>query len=238
MRTIQEVKAFYAAAFHKYVDRCEKCEGIDMDCECRRKTNFMTACYESCIPKDFWYIKPESVNHNRTAFDGSVLPYVKSMNKALRRGYGLLFLGDNGAGKTYFISFILTEAIKRGRTAYFTTMPDLDWYIKRSFNDNAVATRLEEMLTSDFVAIDELGKERAKNSNVFMDAQVERMMKRRIDDCQPMLLSCNMEFGELNTAYGPTVSSMLNGKFQQVHMEPGDYREILHKEMTKEMGYR
>ena len=239
MRSIEEVKAFHSAIFQKYVGSCEKCDGglLSRDCDCRKKVEFMTNCYEACIPKDFWYIEAEKVSHNLTAFNGSVLPYVAKLKKALVRGYGLVFLGDNGGGKTYFISYILTEAIKKGRTAYFTTMPDLDYAIKQSFNDPKSSRRLEEMLTSDFVAIDEIGKERNKKSNVFMDAQVERMMKRRIDDCQPMLLATNMGFDELYDSYGPTVSSMLGGKFHQVVLEPGDFRETLRERMEEEMGY-
>ena len=141
---------FHSAIFQKYVGSCEKCDGglLSRDCDCRKKVEFMTNCYEACIPKDFWYIEAEKVSHNLTAFNGSVLPYVAKLKKALVRGYGLVFLGDNGGGKTYFISYILTEAIKKGRTAYFTTMPDLDYAIKQSFNDPKSSRRLPDAVSA------------------------------------------------------------------------------------------
>jgi hypothetical protein len=70
-----------------------------------------------------------------------------------------------------------------------------------------------------------------------MDSQIERIIKGRLDDNQPMLLATNMDLETLEKAYGPTVSSILLGKFQAVMMEPGDYRAKLRDRMLKEMGY-
>lgn len=237
MRTEEEVADFKSRAFQQYVLKCKACKGKDVDCECRKKFSVSVAAYEGCIPQDFWWTMDDDVTNNRAVFDQTIVPYVAKIKTALRNGYGLLFLGDNGVGKTYFISYILMEAIRKGRTVYFTTMPDLDYNIKRGFKNGVVEERLRYMLTSDFMAIDELGKERAKADNTFMDAQVERIMKRRLDDSYPMLLATNMDADSLDKAYGPTVASMLTGKFQAVMMEPGDFRSSLQKRMVKEMGY-
>jgi DNA replication protein DnaC len=237
MRTHDEVEEFKAKAFQRYVLRCKKCGGKDAACECRKKFNIVVAAYEGCIPQDFWWTTEDDVTNNVVVFEQTVKPYIRNMNKALRRGYGLVFLGDNGVGKTYFISYILMSAIRKGKSVYFTTMPDLDFNIKRGFKDGIFEERLQWMLTSDFLAIDELGKERAKKDNQYMDAQVERIMKRRLDDNYPMLLATNMDDDSLDVAYGPTVASMLSGKFQMVTMEPGDFRASLREKMVKDMGY-
>jgi len=237
MRTEEEVADFKSRAFQQYVMKCKVCEGKDTDCECRRKLSIAVAAYEGCVPQDFWWACDDDVTNNRVVFDKTVVPYVRKIKTALRNGYGLLFLGDNGVGKTYFISYILMAAIKKGRTVYFTTMPDLDYNIKRGFKSGVTEERLRWMLTSDFLAIDELGKERVKSDNKYMDAQVERVLKRRLDDSHPMLLATNMDADSLDNAYGPTVASMLTGKFQTVMMEPGDFRGSLRKRMVKDMGY-
>jgi len=238
MRTESQMDDHRARMFNRFVAKCKKCKGGEsVNCVCRTKMDFAIAAYEACIPQDFWHIAPPDVTHNRSVFDSSVLPYVAKLKLARRRGYGQIFYGDNGAGKTFFISYVLTQVIKKGGTAYFTTMPDLDHNMKRGFKDKDLENRLEFLLTSDFVAIDELGKERAKADPTFSDGQVERLLKRRLDDAQPMLLGTNMEPGDLAAAYGPTVESMLAGKFQQIIMEPGDFRANLRDRMVKEMGY-
>lgn len=238
MRTEEEVSDFRARAFQRIVTRCEACNGgDDLDCECRKKHDRIVAAFEACIPQDFWWIKESDVTNNLTVFNEVVKPYVDKLNKALRRGYGLLFLGDNGVGKTYFISYILMAAIRKGRSTYYTTMPDLDYNIKRGFKNAEIEERLHWMLTSDLLAVDEVGKERAKSSNAYMDAQVERLLKRRIDDSKSILLATNMDMDSLDKAYGPTVASMLAGKFQSLTMEPGDFRSMVRERMIEEMGY-
>jgi DNA replication protein DnaC len=235
MRTESEVLDFRAQAFHKYVSKCKICNGESLKCQCRKNLDYAISAYEACIPRDFWNIKEEKITHNRSQFELLIKPYVVNLNKALKNGYGMLFTGDNGVGKTFFMSYILCEAIKKGRTAYFTNMPDLDYNIKRGFNDKHIEERLRYMLTSDFVAIDEMGKERFKKDPKYMDAQVERIMKKRIDDSLPMLLATNMSELLMKEVYGSTVSSMLTGKFKTVIMQPGDLREHIAERMEQEI---
>jgi DNA replication protein DnaC len=238
MRTKDDVETYKANLFRKYVLGCEKCDsGRNQDCVCRKKMNLAASAYEACIPQDFWWIRETQVINNRNVFERVVNPYVNKLRQALKHGYGLVLLGDNGVGKTYFISYILMEAIKRHATVYYTTMPDLDYNLKRGFKNPEIEERLNWMLTSDFLAIDELGKERAKLDNKYMDAQVERILKRRLDDNYPMILATNMDSDSLDQAYGVTVASMLSGKFEIVTMEPGDFRASLRDKMVYDMGY-
>lgn len=237
MRTKEEVEQFEFLHKMGSVYCCKICRGKDSRCSCYAKHNVAVAAYEACIPQDFWSVKKEEIDNNVDVFKNTVEVYVKNINKALRKGYGLLFIGDNGVGKTHFISYILMEAIKKKRSVYFTTMPKLDLNIKRSYKKDDIDKRLQYMLSSDFLAIDELGKERVKSDNKYMDAQIEQILKSRLDDSMPMLLASNMDLQSLEEAYGPTVSSMLVGKFQIVMMEPGDYREKMRERMIEDMGY-
>lgn len=239
MRTESEVTEYAQRAEVSMVYSCPKCAGKDPVCECRRRYMSSVAAYEACVPRDFWDIKVKDVTHNVEVFKGVVLKYVKRLDRALSKGYGLAFLGDNGVGKTYFMSYVLMAAIRAGRTAYYTTMPQLDHDMKRGFNDPAIEKRLNWLLTSDFLALDEMGKEhrRSRSEATYTDTQVERILKQRCDDSQPAMLATNMDHESLVTSYGPTVGSIIGGKYQAVVMEPGDYRNKMAKRMTKDMGY-
>ena len=204
---------------------------------CANKGAIAMAAYEGCIPKDFWDIKASSIRYNREVFDEVVMKYVKSMATALQNGFGLFFFGDNGVGKSYFINYVLMEAVRRGKSVYYTSLPQLDYDIKRGFNDHKHAMRLEYMFTSDFVAIDEIGKVRTKNNSDFMTIQLERILKKRFDDSMPTLLASNMDADGIEKEYGTTISSVVYGKYEQVYMSPGDYRLELAKDMQDKMGY-
>ncbi len=239
MRTEAEVTEYAQRAEVSIVYGCRKCAGADPECKCRRRYARAVAAYEACVPRDFWDIKVKDVTHNAEVFKGIVLKYVRGLDRALGRGYGLAFLGDNGVGKTYFMSYVLMAAIRAGRSAYYTTLPQLDHDIKRGFNDPTVEKRLAWLLTSDFLALDEMGKEhhRRGRESTYTDTQVERILKQRCDDSLPALLATNMDHEALLAAYGPTVGSIIGGKFQAVVMKPGDYRNTMAAKMTDDMGY-
>lgn len=239
MKTEQEVNAFKAEAA-KMVYACPKCDGaLESTCDCVARFNFQVDAFEACIPRDFWSVESEDVEFNTDAFNHYVVPYAKRLNKAHRHGYGLLFSGSNGVGKTMFMSYVLTRAIRRGKTAYYTTMLQLDHDIKRGFRDTDVQQRLEWMLTSDFLGLDEMGKEQFKavDQPNFIKTQIERILKQRFDASKPVLLATNLSATALGKTYGDTILSIIGGKYQQVIMEPGDVRKRLAERMAADMGY-
>lgn len=239
MKTAAEVEDFRRQARRDVILRCKECNlGADPDCGCHARFRLRVAAFEASVPRDFWEITAEDIAHNKGVFDTMVRVYASKLKLAMKRGYGLLFLGANGVGKTTFISWVLMEAIRAGRSAYYTTLPQLDYDIKRGFTDDAARERLEWLLTSDFVAIDEVGKEHFKGQEgSWTKTQLERILKERFDDSAPVLLATNMDYSTVEKTYGPTMASIFNGKYQQVTMLPGDFRENLRKKMDKDMRY-
>lgn len=193
------------------------------------------AAFEACIPLDFWDVPESDIFSNRKIFDEVVLPYCKKMHRARRRGYGLLFLGDNGVGKTLFLSFTLMRAIRMGYTAYYTTLPQLDYDTKCGFKDGKAFDRLRWLLTSDFLAVDEMGKEKFKSGDSYIRTQIERILKDRFDNSLPVLLASNANMSSLESTYGTSLTSILIGKYRSVTLESGDFRERLGERMRKEM---
>jgi hypothetical protein len=205
-------------------------EGLDPE-----KARFRMLCYIACIPKDFWTARKEHVSHNRETFDELVLPYVKRHRTARRYGYGLMFMGDNGSGKSMFISYVLTQMIWRGYTVYYTTMSQLALDLGRGFHDHEFAREHEELLRSDFLAIDELGKEHDRSE--FLQKRLEHILKSRYDDHEPTLLGTNLGYGDFCEQYHSTVKSMIDGKYQKTVLESGDFRKTTAAKMRKRMGF-
>lgn len=235
MRTEQDVDDFRQEA-HQEMEECSVCGGTDPSCSCVARRELKVRAFEAGIPRDFWDYTADDVEFNREVFDEVVRPYVRKINRAFKRGYGLLFLGDNGSGKTMFISYVLMVVCRRNLSAFYTTMTQLAHDTKRGFGDRDIQRRLDWYLTSDFMAIDEMGKERFKTGDTFMRTEMERILKARYDDGRPTLIATNMDISELESVYGATFTSMLVGKYEQVIMEPGDYREVMRKRMRREMS--
>lgn len=235
MRSEQEVDDYRLEA-QAEMEQCPKCSGIDIRCDCVTTRELNVRAFESGIPRDFWAYTADDVEYNREVFDHVVRPYVRKLGRALKRGYGLLFLGDNGTGKTMFMSYVLMAVCRRDFSGFYTTMTQLAHDVKRGFNDRESQRRLDWYLTSDFMAIDEMGKERFKTGDTFMRTELERILKARYDDGKPTLIATNMDMAELEKMYGATMASMLVGKYEQVIMEPGDYRELMRKRMKDDMS--
>jgi len=241
MRTEKEVARYSEMLERHVVSKCQKCFGADPKCECFKKYRFLSSAYEACIPSDFWEVERRDIDHNEEIFDKVVLKYISKMKKVLQKGYSLALIGDNGVGKTCFISYILANAIKRGRTVYYTTLPQLEHDIKLGFDksNGSMQKRIDWFLTSDFLAIDEVAKEKkAKGkSNHFMNVEIERILKQRYDDGMPVLLAANIDRVSFLNSYGSTVKSMLLGKYQVVQMDEGDHRTKMAKQMAKDMEF-
>lgn len=239
MRLQSEIDKRAAESRVQYLDRCPDCAGLKLACPCHERYAMAMKKYETGIPYDFWDYTEADVTLNRVPFDGVVKPYMDRLHLAFRGGYGLLFLGDNGVGKSMFLNLVLQRVLERGFTAYYTTLLDLDHNVKRAFDDRKMADRLEMfLLTSDFLALDEFGKERFKKGDSYMRTQVERVLKKRFEESMPTLIATNAELHELEGLYGATLSSVLQGKYQNVEMEAGDYRRQLGARMRREMTAR
>lgn len=221
MKTTEKVQEYFEHATQKYPEE---------------QAVYYTQCFEACIPRLFWEVRSSGVTHNVDIFEGAILNYCKKWRRALKFGYGLLLTGDNGVGKTMFLSFVLTQMIKRGCSVYYTTLPQLDVDIKRGFRDRVVEARLCEMMDSDFVAIDELGKE-FKSKEAYIRTRFELAVKKRYDDGDPTLFGSNYTRQVLVKEYGSSVASMWRGKNMSVILQSGDQRRSSARKMKKDMGF-
>jgi DNA replication protein DnaC len=197
--------------------------------------SYYMRCYEACIPRLFWDIEAANITHNKATFQKIVLKYCAKRKKVLRSGYGLILVGDNGVGKTCFISYIMTQMIKRGCSAYYTTLPQLDIDIKRGFGDKEADRRLEQHLNSDFVAIDEIGKEHFK-ADSYLNTRFELLLKTRHDDGDPTILASNLDYKALCEMYGESVASIWEGRYIPVPLASGDFRKTLQAKARKDLG--
>lgn len=197
---------------------------------------YESAMYAGCIPEMHWFVRRKDVKHNREPFTTTVCAYTTRLRRAYRHGYSLLFLGDNGTGKTMFASYVLGRAAHRGFQVYYTTLAQMDDDIKTGFSDAAFAGQLRSHLRAEFLVIDELGKEHYRKDS-WLNTQLEGLLKQRYDDGLPTILAANLDYDPMLEMYGPTIASMLEGRYQQVKLEGGDYRAKSSTAMRREMGY-
>lgn len=197
------------------------------------KRLFLTECFASGIPRSFWNVQSSDVTHNKEIFRRVICQYRKKRKKVLRRGWGLILMGDNGSGKTMFASYIATQFLRRGTSIYYTTLVGLNEDFKRGFSDPAFSARLETALEADFLILDELGKELRADGH--LGVRLEQILKQRYDDARPTVIATNLSWEEIVKRYGTSIESMLEGRYVKVPLSAGDYRKVSKHKMRKEL---
>lgn len=129
--------------------------------------------------------------------------YTSHCDEMLRDCVGLLFLGQNGNGKTYISSIILQYCYSYYHTCRMSTFKDL---ISMAFNKE---DSYMEFLNSEFLVIDELGAEVSLKSDA-EKSLLEGILKYRFTKGYPTILCSNLDLGQLKERYGNTFYSMLS----------------------------
>ncbi len=229
MRSEVEVLEFERETRLVLVNNCRRCDGSDAYCECHKRCNLLVRLYEAGVPREFWEVIPENIR-SFAGYRERVLPYMGRLKRALRSGYGLCFTGRPGSGKTMLLSAVLRRAVERGRTTCYLRASELEKHIRDGWKEPAIARRLDWLLTSDFVALDDLGTEQYPQ-------YVDELLKNRGSELSPTLLGTRLGLSELGQRYSDSTMSVLSGRYAILALQTRDGRVNEHKTMDKAMGY-
>ncbi len=94
----------------------------------RLRRNLVRSDFERMnLPRDFWRATVQDVPEDLRDI---VNRYLVNTDAMMKRGAGLLLMGDPGVGKTGIAALISKEARARGYTCYFTTIWELRECVK------------------------------------------------------------------------------------------------------------
>ena len=203
-------------------------EGKDLS-----KPSFKWKCkmIRSGIPKEFWPITFDNFWGNPTAVR-LAQKYCRHLRLAREHGFGFLFMGSNGRGKTSLEMVILKEALKQGYSAFYITMPMIFKQIYQSYNFPELGRELKHIIeTVDFLAIGELGKDyHRKDSEEFARCEFDVLFRSRREQCLPVLMDTNMDDSELVDTYGESLMSLFHSRLKFIEMKGIDYRKKIQKQ--------
>ena len=130
----------------------------------------------------------------------------------------ILFTGNTGTGKTYFLHAIAKALLDRGVSVLYFTATGLFEYFSKRMREEDTEDYIEEV---DVILIDDLGTE---FSNSFTTSRFFALLNQRILDRKTMLISTNLNFKELRETYSDRVVSRFMSDYEIIPLYGKDQR--------------
>ena len=145
------------------------------------------------------------------------------------------FIGQSGTGKSHLAAALGVEAIRAGRSVYFSPLADIIDSLARADREGRLRERIRFLCRSSLLIIDEIGylAVGAGAGNLFFQLVNARYEKGA------MILTSNRGFGEWGEVFGdPVVATALLDRLLHhavvVHIEGASYRLRQHADLVPE----
>jgi DNA replication protein DnaC len=149
------------------------------------------------------------------------------------------FLGQPGCGKTHLAIALAVEAVKAGRSVYFTTLAELIGSLAKAEREGTLRERIRFLCRPQLLVVDEIGylPVIAGGGNLFfqlVNARYER---------GAMILTSNRGFAEWGEVFGDTVvaTALLDRLLHHaivVRIEGASYRLRRHADLLPDSAAR
>ena len=204
-------------------------------CSCHKRLERLLDYVEACLPEEFWNAGAV-VRKSKQSDLSDVKSYIRKLKRAFETGFGLLLIGPNESGKTTAAAAILTHARRLGYSIAYATFDDI-MKASNAFDDDDAAEWLDRIASSDFVVIDELGKEISAREHR-AHAIIEHHLRVRWSSKRPTIVCSNLTVKQIKDKYdkqGANVTTVLVGRSRTIMMEAHSYRRKKRDEVEKEL---
>ena len=141
----------------------------------------------------------------------------------------LLFIGNTGLGKTFLSACIAGSVSQQGFSVSYESAAhpfsklEREWFSPSEENKQAA----EAIRNADLLILDDLGTEMPGQ---FVTAALYTLVNDRLMEGKPMIISTNLNIGEVAQRYNPQIASRLQGSFTRLTFVGEDIRLIMSRE--------
>ena len=196
----------------------------------RTKISYSNLIYRG-VPRQFMHLSLDDYTTDKVIKKLFSI-YTRDFDLALRDCVNLMCFGSNGTGKTMLTSIIVKEAYIHRYSSYRVTFQEyISLYLQQS-RDIVAKEKMADIMESEFLVIDEVGKETTAK-NQFNVTVFEELLRKRDTLGNPTIICTNLpldERGGFYDQYGKSVESLVEGSFVKILFEGEDFRpKILRK---------
>jgi|GEM_PF-448579 len=144
---------------------------------------------QKCFLKDFKVTNDEQQKAKQVASD-----FIKKFNQNTFLK-GIYLNGRYSTGKTFLLSAIANELLKKNVKVIFVFMPALARIIKDGMEEHDLRRRIEILENADVLMLDDIGGEHV--TAWFRDEILVPLIQKRMNNKKPILFSSNKKMSEL-----------------------------------------
>lgn len=135
----------------------------------------------------------------------------------------LLFMGGAGLGKTHLSFAMAYDILDKGYGVVYGSAQNLFSEIeKEHFSYSGSTEKLDALLNSDLLVIDDLGTEFLSS---FSQSLFYNIVNTRILNGKPTIINTNLSFKEIEDRYTPRISSRFIGNYEMIKFIGNDIRQ-------------
>ena len=197
-------------------------QGQDHDCDCQRQLQLAKHYTAAGIGKDFQRLSLDDW-HGDEQIRQEVEHYLEHWKGYVDLGRGIIFYGDYGTGKTFLANMILKYLVREGVRCYATTFSDMIEEFTATWGDKTKKQWFQDtFMYTGVLLLDELGRE-GRSSHNLPQSTFDRILRNRVQNARPTLLTTNIKPDDLDLGYGGAVLSQLKRSCFTVEVTGSDY---------------
>jgi DNA replication protein DnaC len=223
------------AAHPELFDSCVTCRGAGTynwkgathPCDCREQKHLSIHYAHAGIGMTYQRLTWDELQVPEDQL-APVRDYVDNIDEYVARGIGLFISGSIGSGKTLIANLILKDLIHKQHECYFTTFAGAVEHFTSTWRDTDEKQRFaNRFMRSRVLCLDDLGKE-FRSSNGLSPTTFDHILRTRVLQNRPTILTTNLTSAEMKTGYGAAVLSLLIEKSIEVPLSGADFRVKAH----------
>lgn len=147
--------------------------------------------------------------------------FVKDFDKSSEN---LFFYGRSGLGKTFLSNCIAKDLLDRGKLVIYQTCSGLIELLKQEkFDkiDEASEEKIDDILNSDLLIIDDMGTEYITD---FSQIELFNVLNKRLLSNKKMIISTNLSLENIMNVYSERITSRIFGSFTMYKFYGDDIR--------------
>lgn len=199
--------------------------GQEYPCDCATQRLLQRHYFDANIGREYHDICLEHfyAGPNRDLVVPVVEEYLENFDDNFHYGLGLSFSGPLGTGKTFAMTCVLKELVKRGHKVYTITFDELILTWGDAWKDEESKRLLYTKLKgAEVLGLDEL-KSDPRNKTGFLAGGLDNVIRHRTSNLLPTLVTSNMSPKQEEHEFGKAFS-LLSARNHRIMLSGADER--------------